>query len=142
MQILRIDDQGVVPIPPDPGNYAREFIPQFRDGLKPIEITQPQGPSFVVDGYQVSWQRWHLRVGFTPREGLVIYTVGYEDQGRIRPILYRAALSEMVVPYGDPRPQHFRKNAFDLGEHGVGMLANSLTHGCDCLGEIYYECDA
>jgi primary-amine oxidase len=138
MQILRIDDQGVVPIPPEPGNYAREFIPQFRDDLKPIEITQPQGPSFVVDGYQVSWQRWHLRVGFTPREGLVLYTVGYEDQGRIRPILYRAALSEMVVPYGDPRPQHFRKNAFDLGEHGVGMLANSLTHGCDCLGEIYY----
>jgi primary-amine oxidase len=138
MQILRIDDQGVVPIPPEPGNYAREFIPQFRDDLKPIDITQPQGPSFVVDGYQVSWQRWHLRVGFTPREGLVLYTVGYEDQGRIRPILYRAALSEMVVPYGDPRPQHFRKNAFDLGEHGVGMLANSLTHGCDCLGEIYY----
>ncbi|MGL6338802.1 MAG: primary-amine oxidase, partial [Waterburya sp.] len=67
-----------------------------------------------------------------------LYTIGYEDQGQLRPILYRASLAEMVVPYGDPRPQHFRKNAFDVGEHGVGMLANSLTLGCDCLGEIYY----
>jgi primary-amine oxidase len=65
--------------------------------------------------------------------------VGYEDQpGQVRSILYRASMAEMVVPYGDPRPQHFRKNAFDLGEHGIGMLANSLKLGCDCVGEIYY----
>jgi primary-amine oxidase len=39
---------------------------------------------------------------------------------------------------GTRAPSTFRKNAFDLGEHGVGMLANSLTNGCDCLGEIRY----
>ncbi|MBE9179925.1 primary-amine oxidase [Oculatella sp. LEGE 06141] len=138
MNVLRIEDMGIVPVPPESGEYAARFTPTFRSDLKPLHITQPDGASFTVEGHLVRWQKWQFRVGFTPREGLVLYTVGYEDQGRLRPILYRASLAEMVVPYGDPRPQHFRKNAFDVGEHGVGMLTNSLTHGCDCLGEIYY----
>jgi primary-amine oxidase len=86
----------------------------------------------------VQWQKWSLRVGFNPREGLVLHTIGYEDKGRVRPIVYRASLSEMFVPYGDPRPTHYRKNVFDMGEAGVGMLANSLELGCDCLGEVFY----
>jgi primary-amine oxidase len=139
MAVLRIEDAGGAPIPPEPGEYAREFYQdRFRQDVKPLAITQPEGPSFEVEGHQIRWQRWQMRIGFTPREGLVLYQVGYEDQGNLRPILYRASMAEMVVPYGDPRPQHFRKNAFDLGEHGVGMLANSLTNGCDCLGEIRY----
>jgi primary-amine oxidase len=138
MEVLRIEDYGVVPIPPEPGEYASEFVSQFRTDLKPLEITQSEGPSFEVQGHHVRWQKWQFRIGFTPREGVVLYTIGYEDKGRLRPIIYRASLAEMVVPYGDPRPQHYRKNAFDVGEHGVGMLTNSLKLGCDCLGEIYY----
>lgn len=138
MEVMRVDDYGVVPLAPKPGNYAAEFVGQFREDLKPLEIIQPEGPSFTVNGHSVNWQKWHLRIGFTPREGLVIHTVGYEDQGRIRPILYRAALSDMVVPYGDPGKDHYRKNAFDAGEYGIGSLTNSLTLGCDCVGEIYY----
>lgn len=139
MEVLRIEDVGAVPVPPDPGEYAREFYQdQFRTDLKPLQIVQPEGPSFTIEGHLIKWQKWQIRIGFTPREGLVLYQVGYEDQGRLRSILYRASMAEMVVPYNDPRPQHFRKNAFDLGEHGVGMLANSLTNGCDCLGEIRY----
>ena len=138
MEVVRVDDYGLVPLPPNPGNYAAEFVSEFRQDLKPLEITQPEGASFQVDGQSVSWQKWSLRIGFTPREGLVLYTVGYADQGRIRPILYRAALSDMVVPYGDPSKDHYRKNAFDAGEYGIGSLTNSLTLGCDCLGEIYY----
>lgn len=139
MAVVRIEDVGDVPVPPEPGEYAREFYQdRFRPDIKPLSITQPDGPSFHIDGHQIRWQRWQMRIGFTPREGLVLYQVGYEDGGQVRPILYRASMAEMVVPYGDPRPQHFRKNAFDLGEHGVGMLANSLTNGCDCFGEIRY----
>ncbi len=142
MEVMRIDDFGVMPLPPNDGNYAAEFIDQFggrfRQDLKPLEITQPEGPSFTVDGHKVTWQKWHLRVGFTPREGLVLHTVGYEDQGRIRPVLYRASLSDMVVPYGEPGGDHYRKNAFDAGEYGIGSLTNPLTLGCDCLGEIFY----
>ncbi|HEY9642692.1 MAG TPA: primary-amine oxidase [Coleofasciculaceae cyanobacterium] len=138
MQMIQLEDLGVVPVPPEPSEYAAEFMPEFRQDLKPLQITQPQGASFQVEGHHIRWQKWDMRIGFTPREGLVLYQVGYEDQGQLRSILYRASMAEMVVPYGDPRVQHFRKNAFDLGEHGVGLLANSLTLGCDCLGEIHY----
>lgn len=68
----------------------------------------------------------------------MLYNVSYTDKGKERPIFYRASLAEMTVPYGDPSPHHYRKNAFDVGEYGIGSLANSLTLGCDCLGEIYY----
>ena len=44
----------------------------------------------------------------------------------------------MFVPYGDPAPTHRFKNVFDMGEYGVGWLANPLTLGCDCVGEIKY----
>ncbi len=51
----------------------------MRDDLKPLEITQPEGPSFTVDGNLVRWQRWSLRVSMDPYEGLVLHTIGYED---------------------------------------------------------------
>lgn len=138
MRVLRIDDHGVVPLPPESGNYGREFVPHTRGDIKPIAITQPEGVSFTVQGHEIRWQKWRFRIGFTPREGLVLHTVSYADDGRERPVLYRAAIAEMVVPYGDPSPTHARKNAFDIGEYGIGMLANSLELGCDCLGEITY----
>ena len=52
--------------------------------------------------------------------------------------MYRASLSEMVVPYGDTSAGQYFKNAFDSGEVGLGRLTNSLEAGCDCLGEITY----
>src|SRR5580658_2091533 len=137
-EVLEVADYGVVPIPPKPGSYYPEHNQPLRTDLKPLEITQPEGPSFVVEGNLVRWQKWSVRIGMDPLEGLVLWTVGYEDGGRVRPILYRAAVSEMVVPYGHPGPMHAWKSAFDAGEWGLGRMANSLTLGCDCLGEIRY----
>ncbi len=138
LQVLRVDDYGVVPLPPEDGNYLPETVGPLRTDLKPLEIHQPEGPSFQLEGHELRWQKWRLRIGFTPREGLVLYTVSYNDQGQERPILYRASICDMVVPYGDPRPMYFFRNAFDIGEFGIGLMANSLELGCDCLGEIRY----
>lgn len=138
LEVLRVDDHGVVPVPPEPGNLDAESVGPVRTDLAPLEITQPQGPSFTVEGNVVTWQRWQLHVGFTPREGLVLNQVSYDEGDRQRPILYRASLSEMVVPYGDPSPTHYFKNAFDAGENGVGVATSTLRLGCDCLGEIHY----
>ncbi len=138
MRVVDVEDNGVIPIPEEPGNYAADRIPGLRTDLKPLHVTQPEGPSFTVDGYQVKWQKWAVRIGFTAREGLVLHSITYEDNGRLRPIIYRASLAEMVVPYGDPGANHNRQNAFDAGEYGIGMLANSLELGCDCLGTIRY----
>ncbi len=138
MEVIRVEDYGVVPLPPEDGNYTPEYVKNYRQDLKPLEIVQPDGPSFEVEGHHISWQKWKIRVGFTPREGLVLYNVTYTDGDVDRPIFYRASLAEMTVPYGDPQPNHYRKNAFDVGEYGIGSLANSLKLGCDCLGVIHY----
>ncbi|WP_088893045.1 primary-amine oxidase [Leptolyngbya ohadii] len=139
LEVVRVEDHRVIPIPQEMTNYTTEYVADLRKDVKPLDITQPGGASFEVrDGHEIRWQKWRMRIGFTPREGLVLYTVGYEDQGRVRPILYRASLVEMTVPYGDTNITQCRKNAFDVGEYGVGTLANSLKLGCDCLGEIRY----
>jgi len=138
MSVLRINDSGVVTIPPNAGEYRAERLERVREPLAPLEITQPNGADFRVDGQAVSWQNWRFRVGFTPREGLVLHTLSFADGEEERPVVYRASLSELVVPYGDPAGDHYMNHSFDLGEGVFGAAVNSLTLGCDCVGEIYY----
>ncbi len=137
-EVIEVVDHGAVPIPTGTGEYRAERLPSLRTDLKPIEITQPDGPSFTVTGNLVEWQRWSFRVGFTPREGLVLHQVRYDDRGRSRSILHRASFCEMAVPYGYPSPTRYLHSPFDIGENLIGTLANSLMLGCDCLGEIRY----
>ena len=138
LEVLEVEDHGVVSLPPDPGEYEPEHLGELRDDIKPLEILQPDGPSFSVEGWQVSWQRWRFRVGFNSREGLVLHQLGYEDGGRLRPILYRASYTELAVTYADTSPGHWFMSFFDFGELQPGALANSLELGCDCLGTIRY----
>jgi primary-amine oxidase len=104
-----------------------------RTTQKPIVITQPEGPSFAVEGDVVTWEKWQFRIGFDQVEGLTLHQLGFHDrtQDRVRPIVYRASVAEMVVPYGDPSPVRFWQNYFDAGEYSLGKEANSLALGCD-----------
>jgi primary-amine oxidase len=137
-EVIEVIDHGVVPMPPNRASYYPEDQPALRTDLKPLTITQPEGPSFTVTGNLVEWQKWRFRLAFDPYEGLVLHQIAYDDDGRSRSILHRASISEMVVPYGDPGPIHGWKNAFDAGEWGLGRMTQSLKLGCDCLGEIHY----
>ncbi len=105
-----------------------------KDPLTPLDVVQPNGPSFTVTGNLVEWSKWKFRVGFNNREGLVLHEVSYDK----RPIMHRASLVEMAVPYADPNQHFARKCAFDVGDYGLGFCANSLSLGCDCLGHIHY----
>ncbi len=102
MEVIRVEEYGTWPLPPNEGNYYDERVNPKRTSVKPLEITQPEGPSFSLEGKQLRWQNWSMVVGFTAREGLVIHDLRYQDGERNRPILFRASLTEMVVPYGDP----------------------------------------
>ncbi|TRX89029.1 hypothetical protein FHL15_010048 [Xylaria flabelliformis] len=110
----------------------------YRNNLKPINITQPEGVSFKMTGREIEWQNWKFHIGFNYREGIILNNITFNDKGNVRPIFYRLSLAEMVVPYGNPEHPHQRKHAFDLGEYGAGYMANSLTLGCDCKGSIHY----
>ena len=136
-EVVDVEDHGVRPVPPEPGHFRQSQLAPPRS-LHALDITQPDGPGFTVDGWQVRWQKWALRVGFCPREGLLIHDVRYDDDGTERRIAHRLSIAELVIPYGDPSPGSYRKNAFDTGEVGMGYFTNSLELGCDCLGEIRY----
>lgn len=138
-EVLQVLDLGPVPIPQESGNFTDPDIAgPTRTTQKPIEITQPEGPSFAVTGNLVEWEKWSLRVGFDAREGLVLHQIGFDDGGRTRPVIHRASIAEMVVPYGDPSPVRSWQNYFDTGEYLVGRYANALELGCDCVGDITY----
>src|SRR5271165_3017327 len=133
-KVFKVTDEFELPVPAESGDYDDEAVRgPHRTTLKPIEITQPEGPSFTLDGYALRWQDWSMRIGFDAREGLSLHQVGVNG----RPVLYRASIPEMVVPYGDPKFRYWQAY-FDTGEYLVGKWANSLELGCDCLGEIAY----
>jgi len=137
-KVFKIVDEFEVPVPDESGDYDDPAVRgPAREGLRPIEITQPDGPSFTLDGQQLSWQGWSMRIGFDAREGLILHQISLDDAGRARPVVYRASIAEMVVPYGDPRFRYWQAY-FDAGEYLLGKWVNSLERGCDCLGEIAY----
>ena len=138
MRVLRVDDHGTLPVPDGDWDYRDGGGDGYRDDQRPIEITQPEGPSFTLHGRELRWQRWRLRVGFSHRESLVLHEICYEHDGEVRPICHRASIAELVIPYGDPNPTVHFKNVFDIGEYGVGPLVNALELGCDCVGDITY----
>lgn len=145
--VIRIDhmptgkDLAISGPQPLPRRPANEYIPEaqkLRTDLKPLNVIQPEGASFTVTRQGTSnileWQKWSFRVGFNQREGMVLYNVRYEG----RSLFYRLSLSDMNIPYADPRHPFHKKSAFDLGDAGAGIMANNLKLGCDCLGSIHY----
>ena len=84
MKVIRVEEYGHWPLPPQQANYAADRVTKTRSDIKPLEIAQPQGPSFEVDGYQVRWQKWSFVIGFNAREGLTLNHLCYLDNGRER----------------------------------------------------------
>jgi primary-amine oxidase len=108
-KVFKITDEFELPVPAESGDYGEESVRgPYRTTLRPIEITQPEGPSFTLDGHLLCWQDWSMRIGFDAREGLTLHQFRYWQA------------------------------YFDTGEYLVGQWANSLERGCDCLGEIAY----
>lgn len=118
--------------------YHPDLRPSPRTTTKPYQVTQPEGPSFQVDGQKVNCEKWTFRVGFNYREGLTLHDIRYDG----RSLFFRLSLAEMFVPYGDPRAPYPRKGAFDLGNDGAGINANDLQLGCDCLGKSCFIDDS
>ena len=143
VEVVRVIDHAVHEVPMVSSNYQAsrpEIAEALRSDLKAIDVFQPDGPSFTVEDRVVTWANWRFHVEFHPREGLVLNDIQVRagEHAPWRPLIWRASISEMVVPYGDPSFNHYRKNAFDVGEYGLGQVANPLKLGCDCRGHIHY----
>jgi primary-amine oxidase len=101
-----------------------EYVPELlangtRQDLKPLNVVQPDGASFSVDGGLIEWQKWRFRVGFNPREGATIHDVTYDG----RSVLYRLSVSEMVSFV--PTPSHVTERNFT---ESWNRLFHTLTH--------------
>lgn len=114
---------------PPPAEYTPEDQPSLRTDLKPLQVVQPEGASFRIleeyaGGAIVEWQKWRFRVGFNHREGMVLYNVTYDG----RSLFWRVSLSDMNIPYADPRNPYHKKSAFDLGDAvSLVMVCHSIT---------------
>jgi primary-amine oxidase len=136
--VVDVIDSDASPIPDRAARYGAEEAMPTRLPIRPLEIIQRDGPGFTIDGYKLDWANWELRIGFDAREGLILHGVGFYDGDRFRRLVHRASVSEILTSYGDPDEMHNWKSLLDVGEVGIGLCANSLRIGCDCLGEIRY----
>ena len=137
-QVVRLIDTGILPIPNAPVDLDEGSVGKLRKPPNPISIQQPDGPSFELDGHLVSWQGWQFHFRIDPRLGPVVSTVRYDDNGRLRSILYQGSVSELFVPYMDPDVGWYFRTFMDAGEYGVGKLAVPLQPGLDCPSNAVY----
>ena len=137
-EILEIADDEHVPLPPGGRDFDLTAIGKLRELASPIEIRQPLGPGFKLDGNVVTWDRWRFHIRPDPRVGTIVSTVVWREGERERPVLYEGHLSEIFVPYMDPRRDWYTRTFIDAGEYAAGGLADTLTPGLDCPDHAVY----
>jgi primary-amine oxidase len=135
-KILEVTDRGAAPMPTGNVDYE-EADAKPREGTKPLLVSQPEGPGYIIDKGEVTWQNWHFRFRLDPRVGAVVNQVGYQDGARLRSVMYEGSLSEMYVPYMDPEDWWNSRVFLDAGEFLMGGLLKPLGAD-DCPPQAQY----
>jgi len=99
--------------------------------LKPLRIQNPDGNNIKIDGQEITWHRWKFRYSMDPLQALQLFHVQFKDGSDYKMILYKMSLAEMVVPYGGSGKNWSFRNAFDVGEYGLGKTLHPLQLGKD-----------
>ena len=105
------------------GSTAQGPGPSAARPLRPLVATQPNGPSFSLRGSEILWDRWRIHFGVHPRRGVEVYDVAIIDGDQTRPVLYRAGLSELMTPYGDP--EYVSWYPRDAGDYGMSLYSGA-----------------
>ncbi|MDX1590775.1 MAG: hypothetical protein R3283_02360 [Balneolaceae bacterium] len=138
MEILRVVDEGVVPVSETNIDFNKASIPDVREVPGPMLVIQPDGAGFEIDGYEIEWQKWKFHVRPDHRVGMVISTVTYGEDEENRKIMYEGFLSEIFVPYMDPAFGWYPRNFIDLGEYTAGGFTKPLQRGLDAPDYAHY----
>ncbi|MEO8449458.1 MAG: nickel transporter [Gemmatimonadota bacterium] len=127
---------------PGPGEavspYRTDSPGATRPPLPELIVSQPNGRGFQLSGHEVTWDNWRFRIGLAPRGGLALYQVGYQLGGALRPVLYKASLAELWVPYGDRGQHDFYLNAYDAGEVGIARYGDIAMSPADCPSQAEF----
>jgi primary-amine oxidase len=121
------DRKDTIPVAPGGRDFDEASNQPLQQTPSAIVQSQPDGPGFTVSDQQVQWANWSFAFSLHPIQGLVLYHVHFQEPNQPkRSVLYKGSLSEMVVPYGDPDQAWTFRNAFDVGEYGLGKTAHTL----------------
>ncbi|KAL2229910.1 UNVERIFIED_CONTAM: Primary amine oxidase 1 [Sesamum indicum] len=136
MKIIQYRDRLMIPVPKADDTDYRESKQDthFDTRIKSMTISQPNGPSFTIDGNNVRWEDWVLHLSFDMRAGLIISLASIYDpeKNEYRRVLYRGFISELFVPYMDLTEEWYYRTFFDAGENGFGLCAVPLVPLKDC----------
>ncbi|MBW7945331.1 MAG: hypothetical protein H3C60_02565 [Sphingomonadaceae bacterium] len=131
-EVLEISDDEVVPTTATKADYDRANLGKLRGFPTSIALSQPGGPSFTIDGHGVTWGNWSFHLRSDQRVGTQISRLTWNDGGKSRDVMYEGYLSEIFVPYMDPRRDWYTRTLLDAGEYSMGGLSGPLTPGIDC----------
>ena len=133
-KVIRVIDEGVVPLGTDAGDWDVEATGPRRAAMKPLVISQPQGAAFTIENGMVSWGPWRFHLRTDMRRGAVVSLVRYVDGGRERSIMYQGSVSELFVPYQEPSERWGQTAYFELGSYPGRFegVNGSLEPGGDC----------
>lgn len=137
-EILEIVDEDPVPDTATSAEYDEAALGAPRELPTPLRVERPDGPSFRRTGNVFEWDGWRFHLRSDQRVGLVISTASYSQGGERRPVLYEGHLSEIFVPYMDPRHDWYTRTYLDAGEFSSAGLAGTLTEGIDCPAHSAY----
>ncbi|MFC3712979.1 hypothetical protein ACFOMD_10375 [Sphingoaurantiacus capsulatus] len=139
-EVLDLSDDAVIPVPATRADYDERALGKLRDFPTPISMSQPNGPSYTVDGHQVRWGNWSFHLKSDQRVGTMISRLQWHDGGKTRDVMYEGYLSEIFVPYMDPATDWYTRTLLDAGEYSMGGLSGALTRGIDCPeGATYFN---
>lgn len=66
-----------------PNNHISDHQ-KLRTDVKPHRVLQPEDTSFklttVGESHLLEWQKWSFRIGFSQREGMVLYNFHYDGR--------------------------------------------------------------
>ena len=137
-EILEISEDEIIPVPDTKAEYDLSAVGELRKFPGPIEVSQPLGVGYRIDGNVISWDRWTFHVRSDQRVGLVLSTITWDDGETKRPVLYEGSLSELFVPYQAPYQNWFVATYLDAGEYSEGGFSDSMEPGVHCPGSAYY----
>jgi primary-amine oxidase len=136
-KVLEVVDLGTVPVNQATYSLSPEAQKSLRKS-KVVTFDNPHGSNIEVDGWNVSWQNWRFHLRWDMRAGVVLSTAAYQDNNKLRSVLYQGNISEIYVPYQDTTQSWYYRNYMDEGDYGLGTTHSPLIKGVDCPDNAHY----
>lgn len=119
-RVIEFHDREMGPVPP-PASWPMAQKPQR---------TTPSA-AIKVNGNTITWKQWTFDATLREREGLVLSRLRWTEGNVQRSVAHSIGLSEIVSVCADTSVYWYWRNAFIVGEFGLGRTVAPLIVGAD-----------